>query len=87
MIDIRELLDTHSVLFCWRDRPYRWQWEAEKVLREAADKGLDYTVVRPGALTDIPRPKEVSLVSAPAIEFHHLASTAICTLPTDWPYP
>lgn len=32
-------------------------------MREAAENGLAYTVVRPGSLTDKPRPKDASLVS------------------------
>ena len=40
----------------------RWQYEGEKAMREAAENGLAYTVVRPGSLTDKPRPKDASLV-------------------------
>lgn len=37
---------------------------SEKAIREAAERsGLDYTVVRPGALTDEKRPKDACLVS------------------------
>jgi len=36
---------------------------SEKAMREAAEKsGLDYTVVRPGSLTDAKRPKDACLV-------------------------
>lgn len=36
---------------------------SEKAIREAAEKsGLDYTVVRPGSLTDAKRPKDACLV-------------------------
>lgn len=36
---------------------------SEKAIREAAKKsGLDYTVVRPGSLTDAKRPKDACLV-------------------------
>lgn len=36
---------------------------SEKAIREAAEKsGLDYTVVRPGGLTDAKRPKDACLV-------------------------
>lgn len=38
---------------------------SEKAIREAAEKsGLDYTVVRPGSLTDAKRPKDACLVSS-----------------------
>ncbi|CAM9881459.1 unnamed protein product [Laminaria digitata] len=40
----------------------KWQYEGEKAMREAAENGLAYTVVRPGSLTDKPRPKDTSLL-------------------------
>lgn len=40
----------------------RWQFECEKEMRAAAERGLAYTVVRPGSLTDKPRPKDACLV-------------------------
>ncbi|CAM9403512.1 unnamed protein product [Pylaiella littoralis] len=43
----------------------KWQYFSEKAIREAAEKsGLDYTVVRPGALTDLKRPKDACLMLA-----------------------
>ncbi|CAM9718402.1 unnamed protein product, partial [Hapterophycus canaliculatus] len=41
----------------------KWQYMSEKAIREAAEKsGLDYTVVRPGGLTDEKRPKDACLM-------------------------
>ena len=41
---------------------------SEKAIREAAERsGLDYTVVRPGSLTDAKRPKDACLVRTKSI--------------------
>lgn len=41
----------------------KWHYMSENAIREAAEKsGLDYTVVRPGALTDTKRPKDACLL-------------------------
>ncbi|CAM9368093.1 unnamed protein product [Ectocarpus fasciculatus] len=41
----------------------KWQHKSEQAIREAAERsGLDYTVVRPGALTHDKRPKDACLM-------------------------
>ncbi|CAM9608718.1 unnamed protein product [Ascophyllum nodosum] len=40
----------------------KWQFEGEKEMRAAAERGLAYTVIRPGSLTDKPRPKDACLM-------------------------
>ncbi|CBJ27926.1 conserved unknown protein [Ectocarpus siliculosus] len=41
----------------------KWQYMSERAIREAAERsGLDYTVVRPGALTHEKRPKDACLM-------------------------
>ena len=55
-------LQQHSAVYNNLPSADRWQYEGEKAMREAAENGLAYTVVRPGSLTDKARPKDASLV-------------------------